>query len=264
MTAPGPERAPATETRAAMVEDAPREPADTTFAAAMADAVRAYASLSAIVMNEQSLGQVLHKVAQLARDTVPGADEVSVTLIDGGRPTSVAFTGALAVALDERQYVDGFGPCMDAARTGHMIIVEDTSYDGAYPDFAAEARRSGISHTLSISIPTNQHIVAALNIYGAGPPGTFDRTAQDIATTLAGYAAIALLNAALYSAAMTEIEQLRQAMASRAGIEQAKGIIMRDRHCSADEAFGVLRDISSVTHRKLRDVALTIIADASE
>jgi GAF domain-containing protein len=221
----------------------------------------AYAQLAALVMNEQSLGQVLQKVALLARDTIPGAGDVSVTLIEGGRPRSVAFTGDLAAVLDERQYEDGFGPCVDAARTGRMITIEDTADCAAYPEFAAQSRRKGVNHTLSLSIPTHQRITAGLNIYGTGPAGPFDRGAQDIATTFAGYAAIALLNAALYAAALAETAQLRQAMASRASIEQAKGILMRDRRCSAGEAFTVLRDISAVTNRKLRDVAQSFIDD---
>jgi AmiR/NasT family two-component response regulator len=51
-------------------------------------------------------------------------------------------------------------------------------------------------------------------------------------------------------------------MISRAGIEQAKGIIMRDRRCTADEAFLLLRNLSAVTNRKLRDVAQALIEDA--
>jgi len=231
-------------------------------AGTVAQAVDAYSALASIVLNEQSLGQALHKVAELAQAAVPGADEVSVTLVERGRPTSVAFTGDLAVVLDERQYKDGFGPCVDAARTGCMITIEDTSRCHRYPDFAALALRKGVHRSLSVNVPTRQGIAAALNLYDTGAPGCFDRTALDIAAAFAGYSAIALLNAALYAAAVTEAAQLRQAMISRAGIEQAKGMIMRDRCCTAEEAFIVLRNISAVTNRKLRDVAQALIDDA--
>jgi hypothetical protein len=39
-------------------------------------------------------------------------------LIEDKRPRTVVFTGPLAVELDERQYIDGCGPCTDAAVTG--------------------------------------------------------------------------------------------------------------------------------------------------
>ena len=60
-----------------------------------------------------------------------------------------------------------------------------------------------------------------------------------------------------------EVEQLRTAMASRAGIEQAKGVLMLLTGCGPDAAFGVLTHISSHTHRKLRDVAQAITGSAA-
>lgn len=61
----------------------------------------------------------------------------------------------------------------------------------------------------------------------------------------------------------TEVEQLRTAMASRAAIEQAKGVLMLLMGCSDQVAFDLLAHISSHTHRKVRDVATVIIASAS-
>ena len=61
----------------------------------------------------------------------------------------------------------------------------------------------------------------------------------------------------------TEVEQLRGAMASRAAIEQAKGILMVLMSCGDQVAFDLLAHISSHTHRKVRDVAVLIIDSAS-
>jgi AmiR/NasT family two-component response regulator len=49
-------------------------------------------------------------------------------------------------------------------------------------------------------------------------------------------------------------------MASRAVIEQAKGNIMGRRHCTADEAFTILTQVSQRTNRKLREVAADLVA----
>ena len=61
----------------------------------------------------------------------------------------------------------------------------------------------------------------------------------------------------------TEVEQLRSAMASRAAIEQAKGILMLLMSCGDQVAFDLLAHISSHTHRKVRDVAVAIVDSAS-
>jgi hypothetical protein len=65
------------------------------------------------------------------------------------------------------------------------------------------------------------------------------------------------------SALETEVAQMRAAMASRATIEQAKGILMLLTNCSDSVAFDLLAHISSHTHRKVRDVAESITGSAS-
>jgi AmiR/NasT family two-component response regulator len=56
---------------------------------------------------------------------------------------------------------------------------------------------------------------------------------------------------------------MQAAMRSRAVIEQAKGIIMSQRRCTADEAFEILSKISQETNRKVRDVAAALVTRAA-
>jgi hypothetical protein len=65
------------------------------------------------------------------------------------------------------------------------------------------------------------------------------------------------------TALQAEVGQLRAAMASRASIEQAKGILMLLTSCSDEVAFDLLAHISSHTHRKVRDVAHVITESAA-
>ena len=60
-----------------------------------------------------------------------------------------------------------------------------------------------------------------------------------------------------------EVAQLRTAMASRAPIEQAKGVLMLLTGCGDQVAFDLLAHISSHTHRKVREVAVDLVASAS-
>jgi Cu/Ag efflux pump CusA len=56
-----------------------------------------------------------------------------------------------------------------------------------------------------------------------------------------------------------ELSGLRTAMETRAVIEQAKGMLMAQRGIDAEEAFGVLVQLSQTTHRKLVDVATVLV-----
>ena len=237
------------------------EPLKPDTAGRRADPAVAFAELSKIMLGAQPLTATLERVAALAADVIPGADEVSVTLMEGDQPRTVAFTGPLASVLDERQYDSGFGPCMDAAVTGNTIAIDDTSTDEMYPDFSRLADRHGVRHTLSVGMPIPQRTIGALNIYDTGPD-RFDEDARRLAATFAGYAAVSLANAALYTSTAELAAQMQQAMESRAAIEQAKGILMRDNRCSLDEAFAMLVRASNIANRKLRDIAQAVVESA--
>jgi hypothetical protein len=60
-----------------------------------------------------------------------------------------------------------------------------------------------------------------------------------------------------------EVEQLRNALATRPVIEQAKGMLMLLRGWTADEAFDALSGVSQHTNVKLHEVATILVATGS-
>jgi AmiR/NasT family two-component response regulator len=52
---------------------------------------------------------------------------------------------------------------------------------------------------------------------------------------------------------------LRTALESRPVIDQAKGVLVAQEHCSVDDAFVILTEASQKSNRKLRDVARSIV-----
>jgi len=104
-------------------------------------------------------------------------------------------------------------------------------------------------------------VTGCLNIYGT-KPHAFDEEAVELAEIFAGYAGVCLANAQLYETSMVFARNLEKALTSRAVIEQAKGIVMGQRNCDADEAFAVLARASQDANRKLRDVAADLVARA--
>ena len=59
-----------------------------------------------------------------------------------------------------------------------------------------------------------------------------------------------------------EVAQLRQALASRIWIEQAKGMLAATQGVTLDQAFQGLRMRARSSSRKLADVALEVVQDA--
>jgi GAF domain-containing protein len=170
-------------------------------------------------------------------------------------------TGDLATSLDETQYDEGFGPCLDAAVGGEVTSITDMANETRWPDFAKVAADRGALSSLSTPIPLQQYANAALNMYGT-VPGAFDEAAMALASSFASYAGVALANMHLYESTRTLAEQLQNAMESRAVIEQAKGVLMGQRQCDAEEAFDILVKLSQQSNRKLREVAQALLDSA--
>jgi PAS domain S-box-containing protein len=73
----------------------------------------------------------------------------------------------------------------------------------------------------------------------------------------------AAVTARIESKALQLADQMRQAMETRAVIEQAKGMLIAAHGCTADEAFELLSDSSQRTNRKLRDIATAMVEGAT-
>ncbi|MBL7255696.1 GAF and ANTAR domain-containing protein [Paractinoplanes lichenicola] len=228
----------------------------------MADSQGALAELGRIRLSEVPLDDVLLRVATLARDTVDGADEASVTLVAPRESGTAAFTGVLAKMLDEWQYENEGGPCLEAAASTVTISVPDVAREERWPLYLPRAAGAGLGSALSVGLPVQEAVTGALNLYSLRAEA-FDDHAVTVAQSFADYAAVALANAQSYDATATLARQMREAMTNRAAIEQAKGIIMAEQRCSPDEAFTRLSKLSQQSNRKLRDVAAALVAEAS-
>jgi GAF domain-containing protein len=222
----------------------------------------AFGRLGRMKLGETDLKGVLDQVADLAKRTIPGAEEVSVTLISDKEAQTATATGQMARTLDEWQYGHGHGPCLDASASHATLSLPDMTTEDRWPDWAARALEAGAHSSLSIGLPIHEQITGALNVY-ATKPEAFDSDAIILGQTFAGYAAVALANAHLYDTQANLAQQMQAAMQSRAIIEQAKGIIMGSRRCTADEAFAILTRISQDSNRKLREVAAALVASAT-
>lgn len=143
------------------------------MAAPSTDPGEALAELSRIRLDEVSLEDVLRRVAELANQTVPGSAHVTVTLAQGGRNSSAACTSDLARQLDEWQYRNERGPCLDAAASAASISLPDLAVEERWPEWAAHARAAGIGSSLSVGLPIQEAVTGALNMYGvARTPST--------------------------------------------------------------------------------------------
>jgi GAF domain-containing protein len=220
----------------------------------------AVAALSRYFVGNQTLGESLHQVAELAIEALPQTDHVGITMLVEGQLRTSVFTHPEVPEIDQAQYRTGDGPCVDAYREGVPHLIESTRVPGRWQSFRDSAARHGVLCTLSLPLITHDGPIGALNMY-AETELAYDESDQETGGLFATQAAFLLANAQAYWDARTLSENLEQAMVSRATIEQAKGIVMSTMGCGPDEAFEVLKRQSQQKNIKLRQIAAELVAN---
>ena len=221
-------------------------------------------ALSRVVLAGRTLEEVLTEVTEIAARGIPGADSTSITLIRADRGFTAAHSGDMSLAADELQYEHGYGPCLDAGRGNVVLRVDDMRTEDRWPDYAKRVLETGVRSSLSIPLPYQGTSIGALNNYSSEPDAFSGPESLAAGQQVAEAIAVAIVNADAHARLTEQARNMRLAMDSRAVIEQAKGVLMAQRHVDAEQAFDILREASQRYNRKLRDIAVGIVASTQE
>jgi hypothetical protein len=166
----------------------------------------------------------LGRVVEAAR-TVVGVDGTGLTLTsEDGQPRWVATTDAAMQLLEEVQHDFGEGPCLAAFAEDRVVAVEDLRTELVWDRIAVVVRQLQVRGVLSVPVRLADQPVGTLNVYATQPRAWTPAEVQALG-------AFAVVTAELVRTAVelanhqVEVAQLRQALASRVWIEQAKGMV---------------------------------------
>jgi GAF domain-containing protein len=218
----------------------------------------AAAELAALLLSTESFDDLLRGVAQLCVQLVGGASTASITLAERGRVITVAAADRHASQIDQHQYEQGSGPCLDALRTASVVHVADVCRERRWGGLDAVMVSRGVRSVLAVPLVVRDGAVGVLNLY-ASAVGGFDERDQQLARALAAHVAVAVTAALRTYDQVSLTDNLRIALTSRSVIDQAIGIVMGRERCSADQAFDVLRKVSQHRNTKLRHVATEVV-----
>ena len=221
--------------------------------------------VSQMRLSVHSLESLLQDVADLTKTTLSEPCEVSATLLVGNRVHNAAHTGELARDLDAVQLSTGSGPTLDAISTGQLVHVADMASEARWVGFVQAAISCGVVSTVSVPISADAHpkVSAALNAYSVRPHA-FDPSTLPLVASHARGAETMILNAHEHETCRELVCQLATALETRPVIDQAKGILMRDRACTAEEAFALLEAASKRSNVKVRDLARKMVESVTQ
>ena len=221
------------------------------------DVAASLTELQNLLLATSGVEDFLNEVVVLAARTVAGGLSCGITLEPNGHPVTVASSDTRAAQVDELQYEVEDGPCLRSMTSGTRVIVADTAGPERWSGFSARAAANGIRSTLSLPL-TAEGLIGALNLYAPVPEAFGDAEIRR-GEIFAASASAALALASRQASATALTGQLREALASRAVIDQAIGIIMAQERCTSAKAFAILRNASQNRNVKLRDIASQIV-----
>ena len=222
------------------------------------DLSAALLELANLMIETTSVTDLLDEVCRLATSVLTPPASCGITLENDHQPRTVTSSDPRAARVDEVQYGQGDGPCLEAVRTGQITVVTDLTEEHRWGLYPAHAMCHGVRSSLSLPLAVNGRTRGALNLY-ATTPHAFGVDQQHRAEVFASQAS-ATLTVAVRQAEQTQLTaQLREALATRAVIDQALGVLMAGQHTDHDGAFTLLREASQRQNRKLRDVAHEIV-----
>ena len=151
-----------------MNEKYPDAPVDDTTIGA-AEFGRVVLSLGSRIDSDDELLELLQRSVDCAHSVISGAEYCSVTVDFEKNTYTAVYTDGKTLEIDAQQYRANEGPCLHAARTGDIVVVNCDEGDARWPDFGSAARAEGVHSFLAAPVHANTDTFGAVNLYGADP-----------------------------------------------------------------------------------------------
>jgi len=187
------------------------------------------------------------------------ADGAALLLGEDGRLLRTVTAGRLAAVLEAARGQLWAGPCLAAVTGGTLVQSSKLSVEHHWPELAVVAEEHAVHGLVSVPVDTGGGRVGAFIMARthARPWSPADTAAVETYASVVATLARATIEAATRAG---EVGQLEHALRHRVVIEQAKGMLMEREGLSPAEAFDQIRRSARASRRKVREVALDVLA----
>lgn len=211
----------------------------------LAEAARAMA-------DEPGTQLTLDRAVLMATDIIENCDLAGISLVHRSGIDTPAASHKTLRQIDELQYELNEGPCLDALKQNDVLAVTNLAEDPRWPNWGPRiAAELDIHSSMSFRLFTTGENLGVLNLYATKIDAFSHEDLLD-GLALAAHAAVAL-------AGTIEEDQLHRALDTRRMIGEATGILRERFGLTTDQAWGVLRRISSQHNIKLHRVAQQLV-----
>ena len=225
-------------------------------------------------MTGGSASRSLNQLVGLVSRQVPGCSGATSAVWRDTEPVVRAASHPDLAELFDLQMASGTGPWLDAlasqdspagpgspVSTG-TVSCPDTLEEERWPGFAAAALARGVRCCVTLAQRSGERALT-LTMFGARPR-SLDPDQLPLAELLVAFGGAVMGNAVAYDGVQRTVLRLRDSVESGSLLDQARGVLMNARACTAEEAWQQMRAMSAAQHITMTEVAERVIASQGE
>ncbi|MBI5089881.1 MAG: GAF and ANTAR domain-containing protein [Actinobacteria bacterium] len=199
------------------------------------------------------------RLCEICADVV-AVTAAGITIMGGDHAGPVCVSSPQVAALEDLQFTIGQGPCRDAFHTGRPVHVArlDATASDRWPPFVERARTSGIGAVFAYPLMSAHATIGVLTLYEQRE-GELTQDQHDDSACLAQILFETLLSLQEAAPGDSLAAGLDDAVAYRAEIYQASGVIAIQLQIPPAEALARMRAHAFANDRRLADVAADIV-----
>lgn len=207
--------------------------------------------------------QVAQRLVRACVEALPVDGAAIVWMTDNGPGKTLASTDGAATILEELQFGLGEGPCIESSESGHAVLRPDLLTAGAesWPGFTAGALEAGVRAVFAFPLQAGGSRVGVLDL-NRSTPGDLSSADLLIAITYADAATALLLRLQSQSGPGRVPSVVKLAVAERAEVHHATGMIAVQLDIDLSSALAMLRARAFAAERAIDDVARDVVARA--
>jgi uncharacterized protein YegP (UPF0339 family) len=223
------------------------------------------ARLHELILENQGIDDLLAGLADLAATTLarPGTTvSCGVILARPKKPVVIANSQTMGKSQDQLQTAIDEGPTLTALAQEVTVVLPDLENETRWPRYVQLTAGRGIGSVLAVPLGTKGESKSVLSVYSCDKDA-FTSEYIAAAETFAARVSRTLRFAVDVADLKDTKNNLSAALAHRAVIDTALGVLMGQNRCSREEAFSILRKASNSRNVKLYSVAASVVSSVS-
>lgn len=216
--------------------------------------IEALTIISRAITSDQYLEDILRLIVLVTAEAM-NSKVCSLWLLDD-KTHSLTIRATQSINRDylkKRSLKVGEGVVGNVAQHNRLYICPNVLEDSLFKEKAL-ARKMGLVSMLSVPMSVRERVIGVINCY-TSVPHNFTETEQNLFTTVANQAAVAIFNTEL----MVKSKVIQEELETRKLVEKAKEVLIRRRSWSGEDAFRWIQKRSMDSRKSMREVAEAVL-----